>query len=122
MICQFLRAKIHQATVSEADLSYVGSVTIPKTLCDQLILRQGEKVDVLNITNGNRITTYVIHGDQEEYFCINGAAAHMFSRGDKIIIVAYCALTENEIADHTAKVAIMESDNTTKEILDFTVG
>ncbi|MFH1378456.1 MAG: aspartate 1-decarboxylase [Planctomycetota bacterium] len=119
MIREFLRVKIHRATITTADLNYIGSITIPGDLCDQVGLLQGEKVDVLDITNGERLTTYVIRGETARQFQMNGAAAHKVSPGDLVIIVAYCGLSEDEVADHSATIAIMTPDNAVERIIAF---
>ena len=94
---EFLRFKLHRATVSATDKDYVGSVTIPAGVCRRLDVGQGEKCDVVNIDTGARVTTYVIHGDKPGYICLNGAAARLFMRGDRIIVIGYCELEPDEI-------------------------
>src|SRR5262245_5101333 len=89
----FLRAKIHNATVTEANLHYIGSITIDETLMRKADIRAYEKVLVVNNTNGNRIETYVIRGEEGSgVICMNGGAAHLFSPGDEIIIMAFESL------------------------------
>ena len=119
MIREFLRVKIHRATITAADLDYVGSITIPGGLCDQVGLLQGEKVDVLNITNGERLTTYVIRGAEPGVFQMNGAAAHQVKPGHLVIIASYCGLTDAEIPTHSATIAIMTPDNAVDRITRF---
>ena len=97
MLLEFLYAKIHRATVTEANLNYVGSITIDKALLKASNIKEGQKVDILNVTNGERFHTYVIEGEENSgKICINGAAAHKAHVGDKVIIVAYALLNENE--------------------------
>ncbi|MBE7706483.1 MAG: aspartate 1-decarboxylase [Cyanobacteria bacterium SIG30] len=97
MLLEFLYAKIHRATVTEANLNYVGSITIDKALLEASNIKVGQKVDVLNINNGERFHTYVIEGERNSgKICINGAAAHKANVGDKVIIVAYALINENE--------------------------
>jgi len=97
MLLEFLYAKIHRATVTEANLNYIGSITIDKTLLDASHIKAGQKVDILNVTNGERFHTYVIEGKENSgVICINGAAAHKANVGDKVIIVAYALLNEDE--------------------------
>ena len=92
-----LKGKIHRATVTEADLDYIGSITLDVDLIDAGGFREFEKVHVLDITNGSRIETYIIQGARGSgEVCINGAAAHLIHKGDLVIIVGYCQLTENE--------------------------
>jgi aspartate 1-decarboxylase len=117
MFREFMRVKIHRATVTETNVNYVGSITLPAQLCRQMKLGQNEKVDVLNVTTGSRVTTYVIYSDAPRVIRLNGAAAHHFSVGDKIIVIAYCALTEDEIPRHQARVALMNDDNSLHKII-----
>ena len=87
----FLKCKIHRATVTESDLNYIGSITIDGDLLDAAGMSEYEKVHVLDITNGNRIETYIIKGEKGSgEICINGAAAHLINSGHLVIIVAYC--------------------------------
>ena len=91
MIIEILKAKIHRATVTQADLNYIGSLTLDEDLLEAAGLREYEKIQVLDITNGNRIETYVIRGEKGSgQVCINGAAAHLIHEGDLVIIVSYC--------------------------------
>ena len=97
MIIEALKGKIHRATVTEADLNYIGSLTLDENLMVAAGLIEFEKIQVLDITNGNRLETYVIKGERGSgEVCINGAAAHLINKGDLVIIVAYCQLIENE--------------------------
>jgi aspartate 1-decarboxylase len=100
------KSKIHRATVTEADLNYVGSVTIDRDLIDAAGLRLYEQVDVLNITNGNRFTTYVIEGERGSgTLCLNGACARLAAVGDLVIVVSYAQMTPEE-ADRHAPVSV----------------
>ncbi len=110
MMIEMLKGKIHQATVTRADLNYVGSVSIDPTLYKAANMREYEKVDVLDITNGSRLTTYVINGEPGE-ICLNGAAARLVQPGDKVIIVAYATMTEEEADTFTPSVIIVGEDN-----------
>lgn len=97
MLLDFLKCKIHRATVTDANLNYEGSITIDKTLMDAAKLLPYEKVSVLNIHNGMRFDTYVIEGPKDSgVICLNGAAARLVHRGDLVIIVAYAAITPEE--------------------------
>lgn len=90
MLLEFLSSKIHRATVTDADLNYVGSITIDEKLINAAGLHEWQKVDILNINNGERFQTYVIKGKfGSKQICINGAAARKVQKGDKIIIVSY---------------------------------
>ena len=111
MLREMCRVKIHRATVSDADLNYVGSITLPPELCGALDLLHGEKVDVLDINNGERFATYVIHGTRPRHICINGAAARLVQKGDLIIVIAYAAMSDEEAHAHVMKSAIMGADN-----------
>ena len=92
-----LRSKIHKATVTEADLDYVGSITIDEDLIDKVGFMKGEKVLVVDNTNGARLETYVIVGERGSgIICMNGAAAHLIKKGDEIIIMGF-ELTDKPI-------------------------
>jgi aspartate 1-decarboxylase len=110
MLRTFLRAKIHRATVTSADRDYEGSISIDRALCRAAGLLEFEQVDVYDITNGERFTTYVIYGKPGE-IQINGAAAHLARPGDLIIIAAYTALAPEEIAAHRATVVQVDGKN-----------
>ena len=85
-----MNSKIHRATVTEADVDYIGSITIDKELAEAANISEWEKIDVLNITNGSRLGTYVIFGERGSgEICINGAAAHLVNPGDLVILVTY---------------------------------
>ena len=112
MIIEMLKGKIHRATVMEADLNYVGSLTLDEDLIDAAGFREYEKIHVLDITNGNRIDTYIIRCERGSgKVCINGAAAHLIHKGDLVIIVSYCQLNELEVQDHTPKIVHVNSEN-----------
>ena len=112
MIIEMLKGKIHRATVTEADLNYVGSLTLDEDLIDAAGFREYEKIHVLDITNGNRIDTYIIRGERGSgKVCINGAAAHLIHKGDLVIIVSYCQLDELEAQDHIPKIVHVNSEN-----------
>ena len=112
MFIEMLKVKIHRATVTEADLNYIGSLTLDEDLMDAAGLREYEKIGVLDITNGNRIETYIIRGKKGSgQVCINGAASHLISKGDLVIIVAYCQLNETEAQIHKPKIVHVNSEN-----------
>lgn len=101
MLRQFLNSKIHRATVTDANLNYVGSITIDEDFLDKANILEWEKVEILNINNGERFQTYALKGKRgSKCFCLNGAAARKAQIGDKIIIVTYADLTEEEIKTH----------------------
>ena len=107
-----LKCKIHRATVTEANLHYVGSITIDEDLMNAAGLLEYESAHVLDITNGNRLETYVIKGARGSgCICINGAAAHLVNKNDLVIIVAYCQLTTIEVDDHVPTVVHVDEIN-----------
>lgn len=106
----FLRAKLHRATITSADRDYEGSISIDRALCRAASLLEFEQVDVYNITNGARFTTYVIYGEPGQ-IQVNGAAALLVRPGDLIIVAAYIALDPGEIAAHAATVVLLDSAN-----------
>ena len=113
MNLQMLKCKLHRASVTEANLEYEGSISIDPKLCDAAGLLPFEKVDVLNCNNGQRLTTYVIYGGDGEV-CLNGAAARMAAKGDKIIIVSYGDYSAEEAIKHKSKLVFLNDDNTIK--------
>jgi aspartate 1-decarboxylase len=116
MRLEMLKAKLHQGVVTGADLNYEGSVSIDPALYHEAGILEYEKVDVLNITNGSRLTTYVIEGKPGE-ICLNGAAARYAQKGDRVIIVAYASFEEEEAKEHKPKVLILDEDNAIKRII-----
>lgn len=104
--------KIHRATVTEANINYVGSITIDKILMNAAGIHQYEQVHVLNISNGNRLMTYVIEGSPGSgEIVLNGAAARLCQVGDKVIIIAYGIFSMDEIKDYSPKIAIVNDNN-----------
>ena len=94
MKIELLKSKIHRATVTDANLDYVGSLTLDPMLMERANLNEYEKIHVLNITNGSRLITYIIKGERGSgEVCINGAAAHLVSKGDLVIVASYCVLS-----------------------------
>ncbi len=107
-----LYSKIHRATVTDANLNYVGSITVDTDLLDASGLRVGQKVDIVNINNGERFSTYIIPGEKGKGdICLNGAAARKVQVGDKIIIIAYAVMDEKEADLFKPKVVILNDDN-----------
>lgn len=107
-----LKAKIHRAVVTQADLNYVGSVTIDSTLLQESGISEYEKVQIVDIENGNRFETYTIAGEPGSgIICLNGAAAKCVSVGDKVIIMAYANLTPEEAKTHKPMVVFVDDDN-----------
>ncbi|MDX6151862.1 aspartate 1-decarboxylase [Marinococcus sp. PL1-022] len=115
-----MKSKLHRAVVTEADLNYVGSITIDRDLMEAVGLWENEKVQVVNNTNGARLETYVIEGPRGSgVICLNGAAARMAQPGDVVIIIAY-ALMENETArEFKPAVAVLDSHNQIKQMLSY---
>ncbi|WP_298785271.1 aspartate 1-decarboxylase [uncultured Marinococcus sp.] len=115
-----MKSKLHRAVVTEADLNYVGSITIDRDLMEAVDLWENEKVQVVNNTNGARLETYVIEGPRGSgVICLNGAAARMAQPGDVVIIIAY-ALIENETArEFKPAVAVLDSHNQIKQMLSY---
>ncbi len=112
MLNEFLYGKIHRATVTEANLNYVGSITIDKALLVASGIKENQKVEILNINNGERFSTYVIEGKENSgVICLNGAAARKAEIGDKIIIVAYALLTQEEQQTFKPKIAHVDDTN-----------
>ena len=107
-----LKSKIHRATVTQAELDYVGSVTIDSALLREAGIMEYEKVQIVDIDNGNRFETYTIAGEENSgVICLNGAAAKCVSVGDKVIIMAYALLTPDEARDHKPTVLFVDADN-----------
>lgn len=107
-----LKSKIHRATVTRADLHYVGSLTIGTDLMERADLLPGEQVDVVDINNGARLTTYVIPGPADSgVIGINGAAARLISPGDLVIIISYASVSDQEARDLKPKVVFVDHRN-----------
>lgn len=105
-----LYSKIHRASVSDANLNYVGSITIDSTLMQAAGLIEGQKVDIVNINNGERFSTYVITGKSGD-MCLNGAAARKVQVGDKIIVMAYAQFSQEELKNYEPKVVLVDEKN-----------
>jgi len=112
MLIEFLFSKIHRATVTEANLEYAGSITIAEDLMLAANLVQWQKVEVLNINNGERFQTYVIKGEAGSgTICINGAAARKAQKGDKVIIVSYAQMTQEEKDNFEPTIVLIDDKN-----------
>lgn len=117
MLQEFLFSKIHRATVTDANLNYVGSITIDETLMKAAKIREWQKVDILDVNNGERFQTYVIKGNPNSgCICLNGAAARKVQPGDKVIIVSYASLTPDEFETHKPAVVMVDDKNKITEI------
>ena len=107
-----LRAKVHRITVTETELEYEGSLTLDRDLMEAADMLPYERVEVYDIANGNRFSTYLIEGDKGSgVCCVNGAAAHKVELGDKLILAAYVSVEESEVRDHRPKVVLIGDDN-----------
>ena len=107
-----LKSKIHRAVVTQADLDYVGSITIDSALMEAAGIIEYERVEIADVDNGNRFATYVIAGSKGSgIVCLNGAAAHCVNVGDKVIIMAYAEVTPEEAKQHRPKVVFVDDDN-----------
>ena len=112
MTITLLKAKIHRAVVKQADLDYVGSITIDSELLLESGILEYEKVEIADIDNGNRFETYAIAGEAcSGIICLNGAAARCVNEGDKIIIMAYAQMTPEEAKTHKPTVLFVDQDN-----------
>jgi aspartate 1-decarboxylase len=106
------KSKLHRATITQADLNYVGSVTIDRELLEKSGILTGEKVQILNLNNGERFETYTIEGAAGSgIICINGAAARLVQVGDKVIIIAYALMDENEAKTFAPTVVVLDEKN-----------
>jgi aspartate 1-decarboxylase len=118
-----LKSKVHRATVTHSDLHYVGSLTIDAALMDAADMLPGEQVDVVDIDNGARFTTYVIEGERESGIIgVNGAAARLVSPGDLVIIISYAILDQAEIARHRPRIVFVDRGNRALESGDDPAG
>lgn len=112
MLRTMCKGKIHRATVTQANLNYVGSITIDQDLLDAANIYPYEKVQVVNISNGSRLETYTIAGARGSgVICLNGAAARLTSEGDLVIIISYAQYTEAEIRSLTPQIAFVDENN-----------
>lgn len=112
MTIEMLKGKIHRAVVKQAELDYVGSITVDEELMDAAGIIEYEKVQVVDVNNGNRFETYVISGERGSgMICLNGAAARCVSVGDKVIIMAYAQMTPEEAKAHKPSVVFVDDDN-----------
>ena len=107
---RMMKSKIHRATVTDADLNYVGSITLDVDLMKLADIREMEQVHVLDIDNGNRLVTYAIPGGPGD-ICLNGAAARLVQPGDKVIIITYGDYEDSELDDHTTQVVHVDNQN-----------
>ena len=112
MLQEFISSKIHRATVTDANLNYVGSITIDEALLKASKIKEWQKVDILDIDNGERFHTYVIKGEPNSgKICWNGAAARKVQQGDKVIIIAYVLYNPEEMKDYKPTIVIVDENN-----------
>lgn len=120
MLLNMLKSKIHRAYVTEANLNYVGSITIDKKLMDAANILPGERVQIVNNCNGARLETYVIEGEAESgVICLNGAAARLVQPGDNIIIIAYCWVDSEEAKSLKPTIVFVDDKNHIVELSDI---
>ncbi|STZ76150.1 aspartate 1-decarboxylase [Bergeriella denitrificans] len=120
MFRTLLGGKIHRATVTEADLNYVGSITVDLDLLDAAGICVNEKVAIVNNNNGERFETYTIPGERGSgVVCLNGAAARLVQKGDIVIIMSYVMLSEPEVSAHEPKVVLVDSENKIRDIITY---
>ncbi|MFK7642820.1 aspartate 1-decarboxylase [Neisseria oralis] len=120
MFRTLLGGKIHRATVTEADLNYVGSITIDEDLLDAAGICVNEKVAIVNNNNGERFETYTIAGKRGSgVVCLNGAAARLVQKGDIVIIMSYVMLSGPEIQTHQPKVVLVDGENKIRDVISY---
>lgn len=119
MFRTMMNGKIHRAVVTEANLNYVGSITIDTDILDAVGMVPNEKVQIVNNNNGARFETYIIPGERGSgVICVNGAAARLVQEGDIVIIISYAMIAEEKISNHEPKVAIMDEKNRIKNMIN----
>ena len=120
MILNMLKGKIHRATIHQAELDYVGSITIDKDLLDAANILEYETVQVVDVNNGARLETYTIAGERGSgMICLNGAAARLVQPGDTCIIMCYCQMTPEEAETHRPHVVFVDEENTIREVMRY---
>ncbi|MFA9455501.1 aspartate 1-decarboxylase [Halalkalibacter sp. AB-rgal2] len=118
MFRTMMKSKIHRARVTEANLNYVGSITIDEDIMDAVNILENEKVQIVNNNNGARFETYVIKGERgSKVMCLNGAAARLVQEGDIIIVLSYALMSDEQAQSHEPNVAIMNENNEIVEML-----
>lgn len=120
MTVEMLKGKLHRATVVQAELDYVGSITVDEDLLDAAGILEYEKVQIVDVNNGSRFETYTIAGERGSgMICLNGAAARCVSVGDKIIIMAYASLPVEEAKTHKPTVVFLGDGNTVQRVTHY---
>ena len=120
MTIKMLKAKIHRATVTQAELDYVGSITVDMDLLEQAGILEYEKVQIVDVNNGSRFETYTIAGEEGSgMICLNGAAARMVQTGDKIILMAYAQVTPEEASELRPTVLFVDEKNKVTKVTNY---
>ncbi|AIQ25103.1 Aspartate 1-decarboxylase precursor [compost metagenome] len=119
MFRHMMKSKIHRATVTEANLNYVGSITIDENLMEAADILENEKVQIVDNNNGSRLETYVIPGPRGSgVICLNGAAARLVQPGDTVIIISYAMLSSEELESHKPTVVFVDENNRPVKLAD----
>ncbi|WP_438351231.1 aspartate 1-decarboxylase [Paenibacillus sp. FA6] len=119
MFRHMMKSKIHRATVTEANLNYVGSITIDENLMEAADLLENEKVQIVNNNNGARLETYVIPGPRDSgVICLNGAAARLVSPGDTVIIISYAVMSQENLSSHKPTVVFVDENNKPVQLME----
>ena len=120
MTVQMLKGKIHRAVVVQAELNYVGSITVDPQLMEAAGILEYEKFQIVDVENGSRFDTYTIEGERGSgMICLNGAAARMVQTGDHIIIMCYCDMTPEEAKNHKPKVVFVDGENHIARVTNY---
>ncbi len=120
MNIDMLKAKIHRATVTQAELDYVGSITVDRDLLEKSGIMEYEKVLVVDVNNGNRLETYTIAGEAGSgVICLNGAAAKLVTVGDKVIIMSFASMTPEEAKEFRPTVVFVDDDNKVSRVTSY---
>ena len=120
MTIKMLKAKIHRATVTQAELDYVGSITVDMDLLEQAGILEYEKVQIVDVNNGSRFETYTIAGERGSgVMCLNGAAARMVQTGDKIILMSYAQVTPEEASELRPTVLFVDEKNKVTKVTNY---
>lgn len=120
MMLNMLKGKIHRATIRQAELDYVGSITIDQDLLDAASILEYETVQVVDVNNGARLETYTIAGERGSgMICLNGAAARLVQPGDVCIIMCYCQMTPEEAKEHQPYVVFVDENNAINEVMRY---
>ncbi|AOZ91313.1 aspartate 1-decarboxylase [Paenibacillus crassostreae] len=119
MFRHMMKSKIHRATVTEANLNYVGSITIDEDLMEAANILENEKVQIVNNNNGARLETYAIPGPRDSgVICLNGAAARLVQPGDTVIIISYAVMSEESLQSHKPTVVFVDENNKPVQLMD----